>query len=158
MDITAVFPGTFDPLTVGHMDIIKRGACLFDKLIVAVANSPSKHTLFNLDTRCELAKEALSEFRNVSVVPFSGMLVDFLKENNAKVLLRGIRSVHDYDYEAQLTGMYGALMPELEVVFLNTKANVSFISSTFVREIIIHKGDVTPFVPENISKYISSVS
>ena len=84
------------------------------------------------------------------------MLVDFLKENHANVLLRGIRSVHDYDYEAQLTGMYGALMPELEVVFLNTKAEVSFISSTFVREIVIHKGDVTPFVPENIADYIRS--
>ena len=156
MNITAVFPGTFDPFTVGHLDIVKRGAALFDKLIIAVANSPSQNTLFDLDTRCKLTRDALSLYKNVTVVPFSGMLVDFLKENHANVLLRGIRSVHDYDYEAQLTGMYGALMPELEVVFLNTKAEVSFISSTFVREIVIHKGDVTPFVPENIADYIRS--
>lgn len=155
MQTLAVFPGTFDPLTLGHLDIIKRASKIFDKVIIAVAKSPSKHTLFDLDTRVLLCRESTKDLSNVSVTGFSGMLVDFLKEKNANILVRGVRTIADYDYETQLAGMYRIAMPDMEIVMLPTNASVSFISSTLVREVIIHKGDISKFVPEAVYSYVN---
>ena len=150
----AVFPGTFDPVTLGHMDIIRRAARLFDRVIVAVAASPSKKPLFSLEKRVEIIENCTSELENVSAMGFSGMLVDFLAEHKATVLIRGVRTVADYDYEMQLTGMYRIAVPDLEIVMLPSNGNLSFISSTLVREIIIHKGNAQPFVPEPVVEAI----
>ena len=148
----AVFPGTFDPLTFGHFDIIKRALNLFDELIVGVAHSPSKHAFFTLDERVAMLKESCKEFKRVQVLGFSGLLVDFLQAQKAQVLVRGVRTVADYDYEIQLTGMYRKMMPQLEIVFLPTSGELSFISSTLVREVIIHGGDISPFVPPAVAQ------
>ncbi|SFJ78557.1 pantetheine-phosphate adenylyltransferase [Succinivibrio dextrinosolvens] len=156
MSNLAVFPGTFDPLTKGHLDIIRRASALFDKVIVAVANSPSKHTFLTLEERICSAKDALAEFSNVEVEGFKGLLIDYLKEKQCNVLVRGLRNATDYDYEAQLTGMYRAFVPELEIVFLQTSPDYSFISSTLVREIFIHGGDISKLVPQQVFELIIS--
>lgn len=150
----AVFPGTFDPVTLGHFDIIKRASNLFDNVLIAVANSPSKKTLISLEDRIYLMQEACKDFSNVQVKGFSSLLIDFLKENDAKILIRGVRTVADYDYEIQLTGMYRTMMPNLEIVMLPTAGNLSFISSTLVREVIIHKGDISSFVPYPVADFV----
>ena len=155
MDTIAVFPGTFDPLTLGHMDIIIRSTNIFSKIIIAVANSPSKHTLFSLDERVQMCKECVAQWPNIEVIGFSGMLIDFLKEQKANILVRGVRTVADYEYESQLSGMYRLAMPEMEIVMLPTNPVVGFISSTLVREVIIHKGDVSKYVPEEIISHIN---
>lgn len=155
MDTIAVFPGTFDPLTLGHMDIIIRSTKIFSKIIIAVANSPSKHTLFSLDERVQMCKECVAQWPNIEVIGFSGMLIDFLKEQKANILVRGVRTVADYEYESQLSGMYRLAMPEMEIVMLPTNPVVGFISSTLVREVIIHKGDVSKYVPKEIISHIN---
>ena len=147
----AVFPGTFDPPTLGHFDIIKRALNLFDELIVGVASSPSKHALFSLDERVAMLQTSCRKLPQVKVVGFSGLLVDFLKAQHAQVLVRGVRTVADYDYEIQLTGMYRTMMPQLEIVLLPTSGELSYISSTLVREVYIHGGDSTPFVPPEVA-------
>lgn len=151
----AVFPGTFDPPTLGHFDIIKRAHNLFDEVLVAVANNPSKHTLISLEDRIEMIKAATFGMERVKVEGFSGLLVDFLKDHGARVLVRGVRTVADYDYEIQLTGMYRTMMPELEIVMFPTSGNLSFISSTLVREVIIHQGDTSSFVPPAVASIIN---
>lgn len=156
MSTLAVFPGTFDPLTNGHLDIIKRASKLFDKVILAVAKSPSKHTLLSLDERVQTAKASIGEFDNVEVLGFSGLLIDFLKEKKCTVLVRGIRCASDYDYEAQLFGMYRMYLPDLEVVMLQTNSSDAFISSTLVREIYIHKGDITKLVPSPVANFLKN--
>jgi len=148
MKTFAVFPGTFDPLTNGHVDIIQRASKLFDKVVIAVAKSPSKHTMLSLDERVALAKESVKELENVQVEGFEGMLVDYLQKREANVLIRGIRNSTDYNYESQLFGMYRAYIPNLEIVMLQTELNVSYISSTLVREIVIHNGDIKKLVPQ----------
>ena len=153
----AVFPGTFDPLTKGHLDIIIRASRIFDKVIVAIANNPSKHTLLTLDKRVTMSQKACFDIKNVEVMGFSGLLVDFLKKENAQFLVRGVRTVADYDYEIQLTGMYRTMMPELEIVMLPTSGHLSFISSTLVREVLIHKGDISPFVPEAVASSVKDL-
>lgn len=150
----AVFPGTFDPTTLGHFDIIQRSSKLFDKLIVGVADSPNKKPLFDLNKRVELMKGCTDKLDNVEVLGFSGMFSDFILENKANVLVRGIRTVADYDYEMQLTGMYRIAMPQIEIVMMPTNGNLAFISSTLVREIITHGGDISHFVPHNVAKAI----
>lgn len=155
MERLAVFPGTFDPMTLGHLDIVKRASRIFDRVIVAVANSPSKKTLISLEDRVLMAVDACAGLRNVSVEGFSGLLIDFLKAQKANFLVRGVRTVADYDYEIQLTGMYRAMMPELEIVMLPTSGHVSYISSTLVREVLVHKGDIAHFVPEPVALHIS---
>jgi pantetheine-phosphate adenylyltransferase len=155
LETLAVFPGTFDPITLGHIDIIKRASRIFSKVLVAVAQSPSKHTLFTLEERLALVKDACKDYDNISAKAFSGMLVDFLKENHADILVRGIRTVVDYDYEMQLSGMYRALMPEMEIVMLPTENSVAYISSTLVRDVIIHKGEIHKFVPQNVVDYVA---
>ena len=145
-----LYPGTFDPVTNGHLDLIERAARLFDKVVVAVAESEGKNPLFNVQQRVELVKEVVKDIANVEVSGFSGLLVDFAKEKNANALLRGLRAVSDFEYEFQLALMNRRLAPELESLFLTPAEQHSFISSTLVREVAELGGDVTEFVPEAV--------
>lgn len=146
MQRRVIYPGTFDPITNGHTDLIQRASVLFDHVIVGIAASPSKKPWFTVEQRVELANQALSGLTNVEVVGFSGLLVDFAKEHDANVLLRGLRAVSDFEYEFQLANMNRRLMAELETVFMTPAEENSFISSTLVREVALHNGDVTQFV------------
>ena len=146
MHTTAVYPGTFDPVTNGHTDLIARAAALFPKLIIAVAANPSKQPKFSLPQRVELIKQATVNLNNVEVVGFSGLLVDFAKQNQATVLVRGLRAVSDFEYEFQLASMNRKLYPALESVFLTPAEENRFISSTLVKEVALHGGDVSQFV------------
>ncbi|GIB58143.1 pantetheine-phosphate adenylyltransferase [Vibrio cholerae] len=142
-----IYPGTFDPITNGHLDLIERAAQMFDEVIIAVAASPSKNTLFTLEERVEFARQVTSHLDNVSAKGFSGLLVDFAKAEKANVLIRGLRTTVDFEYEFGLTNMYRRLMPSLESVFLTPAEEHAFISSTLVREVAIHGGNVDEFVP-----------
>ena len=133
--VIAVYPGTFDPITLGHEDIVRRSAQLFGTVIVAVAVAHHKKTLFTLDERMDMAREAMAAHPQIEVVPFTGLVRDFARAHNAKVMVRGVRAVTDFDYEFQLAGMNRQLMPDVETVFLTPSAQYQFISSTFVREI-----------------------
>ena len=141
-----IYPGTFDPITNGHTDLIGRAARLFDEVVVGVANSPSKRPLFDLAERVLLAQQVTAHLPNVKVVGFSGLLVDFAREQQANVLIRGLRAVSDFEYEFQLANMNRRLMPELESVFLTPAEENSFISSTLVKEVALHGGDIHQFV------------
>lgn len=144
--VTAVYSGTFDPLTLGHEDVIRRAAHLFDQVIIAVARAHHKKTLFSLDERLALAQAALVDCPNVKALPFDGLMVEFVRAQNAQVIVRGLRSVTDYDYETQMSGMNRHLAPEVDTVFLHTGAGVQHISSTLVREISQLGGDVSGLV------------
>jgi pantetheine-phosphate adenylyltransferase len=133
--VVAIYPGTFDPISLGHEDIVLRAAAMFDKVILAVATAHHKKTLFDLDERMDMAREAMVAHPEVEVVPFNGLARDFVRSHNATVMVRGVRTVTDFDYEFQLAGMNRELMPEVETVFLTPSAKYQFISSTFVREI-----------------------
>ena len=147
MRTMAVYPGTFDPLTWGHQDLIRRGAGLFESVIVAVAVAHHKKTWFSLEERLDMVREVVAPLGNVSVLPFTGLVRDFAVAHQAKAMLRGVRSVTDFDFEAQLAGMNRALAPDIETVFLTPDSRYQFISSTLVREIASLHGDVTQFVP-----------
>lgn len=151
----ALFPGTFDPITYGHLDIIKRASFLFEQLIVGVANNPAKQTMFSLEERIKLVEESCIDLPNVKVRGFSGMLPDFVKELGASVLVRGVRSIADCDYEIQLTGMYRMMLPNVEIVMLPPQGNLSFVSSTLVRDVIRHNGEVSSFVPAPVHAALS---
>lgn len=146
MGITVIYPGTFDPITLGHADIVSRAAPLFEKLIVAVAGSTAKNTVFSADERVELAADILQEFSNVEVKRFDGLMVEFARANRASLILRGLRAVTDFEYEFQLAGMNRKLMPEADTVFLPTSEKFTYISSSLVREIAALGGDITDFV------------
>lgn len=146
-----IYPGTFDPITNGHLDLIERAAQMFDEVIIAVAASPSKNTLFTLEERVEFARQVTSHLDNVSAKGFSGLLVDFAKAEKANVLIRGLRTTVDFEYEFGLTNMYRRLMPGLESVFLTPAEEHAFISSTLVREVAIHGGNVDEFVPDIVA-------
>jgi pantetheine-phosphate adenylyltransferase len=143
---TAVYPGTFDPITNGHSDIIARASRLFSKVVVAVAANPGKQPVFELNERVKLAREALSDLQNVEVREFDTLLVDFARECGAAVILRGLRAVSDFEYEFQLAGMNRRLAPDVETMFLTPAEKFSYISSSLVREIAALGGDVTEFV------------
>jgi len=145
-DVIAVFPGTFDPITLGHQDLIRRSAGLFSTVIVAVAMAHHKKTLFTLDERLDMVRDVFSGVGNVQVEPFTGLVRDFAVARGARVMVRGVRSVTDFDYEAQLAGMNRALAAEVDTVFLTPDSRYQFISSTLVREIATLKGDVQAFV------------
>ncbi|GEA51306.1 phosphopantetheine adenylyltransferase [Vibrio inusitatus NBRC 102082] len=149
-----LYPGTFDPLTNGHMDIIKRAANLFEKITVCVAASPSKNTMFSLDERVAMLQESVAHLNNVYVEGFSGLLIEFAKEKKANLLVRGLRTTMDFEYEFGLTSMYRKLLPELESIFLTPSEEFAFLSSTIVREVAIHGGDVEGFVPTSVFKCI----
>lgn len=145
-NITAVYPGTFDPVTNGHTDLIQRAARLFERVIVAVAANPAKTPAFTLDERVNLAREVLTDIANVEIQSFDTLLVDFVHKNRAQVILRGLRAVSDFDYEFQLAGMNRRLAPDVETLFLTPAEQYSYISSSLVREIAMLGGDVSPFV------------
>ena len=144
--ITAVYPGTFDPMTLGHLDMVRRAAQLFEHIIVVVAAGHHKKTMFTLDERMAMAQELVQPFGNVSVQPFSGLMRDFVVANNAKAMVRGLRAVTDFDYEFQLAGMNRSLMPDVETVFLTPGDKYQFVSSTLVREIATLGGEIDAFV------------
>lgn len=146
MNVRAIYPGTFDPVTNGHSDLILRASRLFGEVIIGVASSPSKKPRFSLEKRVEMIEQITSELDNVTVVGFKGLLVDFAKDHQAKVLIRGLRAVSDFEYEFQLANMNRRLSPDLESVFLTPAEGNSFISSTLVKEVSLHDGDVSQFV------------
>ncbi|MEY8213978.1 MAG: pantetheine-phosphate adenylyltransferase [Colwellia sp.] len=146
MMIRAIYPGTFDPVTNGHSDLIVRASKLFSEVIIGVASSPSKQPRFDLKQRVAMLEQVTQNLPNVTVVGFSGLLVDFAKQYQAKVLIRGLRAVSDFEYEFQLANMNRRLSSELESVFLTPAEENSFISSTLVKEVALHKGDVGQFV------------
>ncbi|MGV6850861.1 MAG: pantetheine-phosphate adenylyltransferase [bacterium] len=145
--ITCVYPGTFDPITNGHIDLVHRASRLFDKLIIAVAESPHKKPAFQLDERLHFASLALHELENVKVMAFDELLADFMHKVEGKVILRGLRAVSDFEYEFQLASMNRKLAPDVETLFLTPAEQYSFISSSLVREIARLNGDVSAFVP-----------
>ena len=149
-----IYPGTFDPITKGHLDIIARAANMFDEIIIGVAASPSKKTMFSLDERVALVQEACIGIDRVTVKGFNGLLVDFAKTEAANILIRGLRTTVDFEYEFGLTSMYRKLLPGIESVFLTPAEEFTFLSSTIVREVAIHGGNVESFVPECVSKAI----
>lgn len=135
--VIAIYPGTFDPISLGHEDILIRATHLFDKVILAVATAHHKKTLFTLDERMDMAREAMAAYPQIEVAPFSGLARDFVRQHKASVMVRGVRAVTDFDYEFQLAGMNRQLMPDVETVFLTPNPQYQFISSTFVREICL---------------------
>ena len=151
-----IYPGTFDPITNGHTDLIGRAARLFDEVVVGVANSPSKRPLFDLAERVLLAQQVTAHLPNVKVVGFSGLLVDFAREQQANVLIRGLRAVSDFEYEFQLANMNRRLMPTLESVFLTPAEENSFISATLVKEVALHGGDIHQFVDPLVAQAIAA--
>lgn len=146
MSNRAIYPGTFDPITNGHIDIVERAAKMFDEVILAIAFNPNKKPFFNLDERVALAEKSLSHVKNVKVVGFTGLLAQFAKDNDANILIRGLRMVADFEYEFQLANMNRRLNPDLESLFLTPAEQYSFLSSTIVKDVALHKGDVSEFV------------
>ena len=142
----AVYPGTFDPMTMGHVDLVKRASKLFDSVIISIASSDSKKPMFSLEERIEIGNKIFADDPKVEVVGFSGLLVNFAKENDANILIRGLRVVADFEYEFQLANMNRAMSPDIESVFLTPKEEYSYISSSLVKEIATMGGDVTRFV------------
>ena len=150
--IRAVYPGTFDPITCGHEDLVRRAAGLFDTVVVGVADSRGKKPFFTLTERIDLARDALAQYKNVRVEGFSGLLRDFVHQQEARVILRGLRAVSDFEYEFQMAGMNRTLIPHVETVFLTPSEQYMFISATIVREIAMLGGDVGPFVPPAVQE------
>ena len=148
----AIYAGTFDPLTRGHEDLVRRAANLFDHVIVAIAASRAKRPFFTLEERTAMAQEVLARYANVEVCSFDGLLMDFLHQRGAKVILRGLRAASDFEFEFQMAGMNRNLYPEVETVFLTPSEKYMFISATMVREIAVLGGDVSKFVHPGISE------
>ena len=154
MNLKAVYPGTFDPITLGHDDLVRRASKLFDEVIVAIADSRAKKPFFTLEERVAMANKALAGCRNVRVVGFSGLLMKFVQQHRAQVVVRGLRAVSDFDYEFQLAGMNRDLFPDVETMFLTPGERFMFVSATIVREISILGGDVGKFVSPHVAKQL----
>lgn len=154
----AIYPGTFDPITRGHEDLVRRAGGLFDKLILAIAESPSKRPYFTLEERVEMARETLADMNNVEIVGFNNLLMDFVHERGAKVIVRGLRAVSDFEYEFQMAGMNRSLYPEVETIFLTPGEQYMFVSATMVREIARLGGDVGKFVQPSVNKRLRAKS
>lgn len=152
MDIIAIYPGTFDPITHGHVDIARRASHLFEKVILAIAESAVKNPLFSLDERVMMAQLALAGLKNVEIMGFSGLMVAFAEQQNANVIVRGLRAVSDFDYEVQLAAVNRKLKPSIETVYMSPEEEYSFISSSFVRDVALHGGDVSQFVHPAVEK------
>ncbi|WP_227726591.1 pantetheine-phosphate adenylyltransferase [Yersinia proxima] len=148
----AIYPGTFDPITNGHLDLVTRASEMFSHVILAIADSSSKKPMFTLAERVALAKQVTAPLKNVEVLGFSELMAEFAKKHNANILVRGLRSVSDFEYEWQLANMNRHLMPKLESVFLMPSEKWSFISSSLVKEVARHGGDITPFLPAPVTK------
>lgn len=155
MEKRAIYPGTFDPMTNGHLDLVTRAANIFDHVILAIAASPSKKPMFSLEERVALATQVTAHLPNVEVLGFSELMAHFAQHQNANILVRGLRAVSDFEYEMQLANMNRHLMPTLESVFLMPSKEWSFISSSLVKEVARHGGDIAPFVPEIIAQALS---
>lgn len=156
MKINAIYPGTFDPLTNGHADLVQRAARMFDQVIVGVAANPSKQPLFSLDERVALAQQAFTGISNVRVIGFSGLLAKFAEQQHAQVLIRGVRAVADFEYEFQLASMNRQLNPALDSIFMTPSEKNTFISSTLVKEVCRHGGDISSFVPAHVKHALKS--
>jgi pantetheine-phosphate adenylyltransferase len=154
--IRAVYPGTFDPLTRGHEDLVRRAAKLFDPLIIGVAISRGKSTFFTLQERTEMAREVLGDLKNVQITSFTGLLTEFVRKHDAQVVIRGLRAVSDFEYEFQLAGMNRSLNPDFETIFLTPSEQHMFISATLVREIAILGGDVSKFVHPAVGQRLAA--
>ena len=146
MSTKAIYPGTFDPITRGHIDLAERASQLFTQVVVAIAASPTKQPLFTLDERLEMAKLSLKHIDNISVIGFEGLLIDSVRAENAQVVLRGLRAVSDFEYEFQLAAMNRRLDPTVETMFLTPSENYTFVSASLVKEIALLGGDVSKFV------------
>ncbi|SHH09432.1 pantetheine-phosphate adenylyltransferase [Tepidibacter thalassicus] len=153
----AVYPGSFDPVTNGHLDIIKRASKLFDKLIVAVLYNPNKKSLFTFEERVELLKEAVKDLDNVEVDSFSGLLIDYCNEKKVNAIIRGLRAVSDFEYELQMAQMNRQLNPEIETVILTTSTKYSFISSSLIKEVARFKGDISNLVPDVVLRKLNKI-
>lgn len=147
---TVIYPGTFDPVTNGHVDLVERASRLFDKVVLAIAYSEKKQPLFELEHRIDLCQRVLSHLDNIEVCGFNNLLIDFAESKNSSTVLRGLRAVSDYEYELQLANMNRAMSPDFETIFLTPSENLSFISSSLVREIASMGGDVSRFVPAEV--------
>jgi pantetheine-phosphate adenylyltransferase len=156
MSVSALYPGTFDPPTNGHLDLIERGAKLFDHLIVAILTNPVKDPLFTVDERVEMLRESTAALKNVSVATFDGLMVEFARKQGVAAVLRGIRAISDYEYEFQMALMNRRLAPEIETVFLQPAGRYSFVSSRMLKEVFSFGGDVSGLVPPNVLKRLRS--
>jgi len=152
MSNKAVYPGTFDPMTLGHEDLVRRAAKLFDHVVVAVADSRTKRPMFTLAERIDMARSALRDVKNVTIEGFSGLLMQFVQEHGARVVVRGVRAVSDFEYEFQLAGMNRKMHPDFETVFMTPGEEYMFLSATLVREISVMGGDVSKFVSPDVAK------
>ena len=150
----AIYPGSFDPVTLGHLDIIKRASKIFDELIVGVLNNNSKSPLFSVEKRVKMLNEVTRDMTNVIVVPFDGLLVEFAKKMDACMIVRGLRAITDFEYEIQMSQTNHKLEPEVETMFLTTNLKYSYLSSTIVREVAAFGGDISQFVPDTVAKSI----
>lgn len=151
----AIYPGSFDPVTFGHIDIIARSAQIADELIIGVLNNKAKTPLFSVEERVKMLVEVTKEMPNVKIVPFEGLLIDFAKELDAKVIIRGLRAVTDFEYELQMSQTNHKLNPEIETLFMTTNLNYSYLSSSTVKEIAAFEGDITQFVPELVVEKVT---
>ena len=152
----AVYPGTFDPITLGHEDIARRAARIFDQVVLAVADSKAKRPFFTLDERIDMARDVLKDVKNVEVAGFSGLLMKFVQERGARIVVRGLRAVSDFEYEFQLAGMNRGMYPEVETVFMTPGEQHMFISATIVREISTMGGDTSKFVPPVVAERLKT--
>ena len=151
---TVICPGSFDPVTYGHLDIIRRSCKIVDELVVGVLNNNAKMPLFSVEERVKMLEEVTKDFPNVKIIPFEGLLVEFAKQMDAKVIVRGLRAITDFEYELQMSQTNHKIEPEIETLFLTTSLEFSFLSSTTVKEVASFGGDITQFVPEVIVKKI----
>jgi pantetheine-phosphate adenylyltransferase len=156
MSVSALYPGTFDPPTNGHLDLIQRGSKLFGNVIVAILNNPGKDPLFSVEERVEMLRESTASLGNVSVATFDGLMVDFARQLGVKAVLRGIRAISDYEYEFQMALMNRRLAPEIETVFLQPAGRYSFVSSRMLKEVFSFGGDVSGLVPPNVLRRLRS--
>jgi len=152
----AIYPGTFDPITNGHLDIIKRASSMFDEIIVAVANNKSKKSMFDLNSRLEMVQIAIKDLDNVTAKPFNSLLVDFAKKENSKIIIRGLRAVSDFEYELQMSYANQSLDNKIDTIFLMPTLNNAFISSSIVRNILSYNGNIDHLVPKEIANYVHS--
>jgi len=153
----AVYPGTFDPFTLGHLDIVERAVKIFDDVIIAVANPRHKEPLLPIDVRKNLIIESVSHLKNVSVMEFEGLLVDFLKKLGIRTVIRGLRAVSDYDYELKMAWINKKIYDEMETIFLLSSEQFAYLSSSFVKEIFSLGGDIRPFVPKAVAEYLENL-
>lgn len=151
---TAIYPGSFDPITKGHLDVLKRASSIFDKIIVAVLINSSKKSFLPIEDRIKLIKESCEGLENIEVDSFDGLTIDYARKKNSNVLIRGLRAVSDFEYEMQLSQTNSALAPDISTVFLITKPKYNFISSSTIKEIAKMKGDISKFVPPPVTEYL----